>query len=58
MAELFNRIIAQPWPPVAVLMLIGAVLGYLELSTAAAVAFMLAGLIIMFSSGRDTGTAD
>ncbi|SDB64453.1 hypothetical protein [Belnapia rosea] len=52
MADLLRQMLARPWPPVAVLMLIGAVLGYLGLGTAAAVLFMTAGMLIMVASAR------
>jgi hypothetical protein len=52
MTDLLRQMLARPWPPVAVLMLIGAVLGYLGLGTPAAVFFMMAGMLIMVASAR------
>jgi hypothetical protein len=52
MADGINAILARPVPVVAGLMALGAVLGYVELGTMAALAFMAAGLVMMFVYGR------
>jgi uncharacterized membrane protein len=49
-----GTIMARPMPLVAGLMVVGAVLGFLELGTVAAVAFMLAGLAMMYAYGRNS----
>ncbi len=53
MAGTLNSIMARPVPVVAGLMVLGAVLGFIEQGTVAAIAFMLAGLVMMFAYGRN-----
>jgi hypothetical protein len=52
MAGSISAILARPVPVVAGLMGLGAVLGYVEQGTAAALAFMAAGLVMMVAYGR------
>ncbi len=47
-----GAIAARPMPLAAGLMVVGALLAFVEFGTAASIAFMLAGLAIMFASGK------
>ncbi|MBL6078036.1 hypothetical protein JMJ56_08465 [Belnapia sp. T18] len=53
MAGTFSTVMARPVPVVAGLMALGAVLAFLEMGTPAALAFMVAGLVMMYAYGRN-----
>ncbi|WP_160299800.1 hypothetical protein [Belnapia sp. F-4-1] len=53
MAGTFSTAMARPVPVVAGLMALGAVLAFLEMGTPAALAFMAAGLVVMFAYGKN-----
>ena len=52
MAEFFKRMVENALLTTIVLMVVGAVLMLLGIDTPGAVAFMLAGMLIMYVSGR------